>query len=90
MTTTTTTLVTATQYWHDGPYDGPGFPFFLFPLIWLIVIGGLITAAVLGRRRRDRSAGQRAGERALAEAFAAGDIDDQTYRTRRAVLREKN
>ena len=76
------------QYWNNGPHDG-GFPFFIFPFLWLLVVGAVLAAVFLGRRRRDRDSGRRAGERALAEAYAAGQIDDQTYRTRRAVLREK-
>lgn len=88
-TTIATTAAAVGQHWNDGPHDGGGFPFFIFPFLWLLVVGGIITAVAFGRRRRERDTGRRAGERALAEAYAAGQIDDQTYRTRRAVLREK-
>lgn len=75
---------------QGGPWnDGPPFPFFLFPLFWLLVVGGLITLAVLGRRRREAGAGCRAGERVLAERYADGTIGEDEYRARRAVLREK-
>lgn len=74
-----------------GPYggDGPPFPFFVIPIFWLLLLGGIALAVILGRRRRDRVSAERAGERVLAERFAAGEIDDSEYRTRRAVLREK-
>ncbi|WP_156252726.1 SHOCT domain-containing protein [Pseudactinotalea terrae] len=73
--------------WHGG--YGPPFPFFLFPLIWLLIIGVAITAVVLGRRHRERTAGPRAGECVLAERFAQGDITAEDYRTRLAALRAK-
>lgn len=73
--------------WHGG--YGPPFPFLLFPLFWLLAIGGVITAIVLGRRRREALAGTRAGERVLAERFAQGEITAEDYRTRLAELRAK-
>lgn len=68
---------------------GPPFPLFAIPLFWLLLLGGITAAVLLGRRRRERLAGAAAGERALAERFAAGEIDETDYRNRRAVLREK-
>lgn len=70
--------------WPHG-WDGPPFPFFVFPLFWLLLLGGIALLLVLGGRRRDRAA----GERVLAERYAAGEIDDIEYRDRLAVLREK-
>lgn len=93
MDTLTTSLTTLAAHGGDGPPwvdgGGPPFPFFLFPLFWLLVLGGLIAVAVLGRRRREASAGRRSGERLLAERYADGSIDEEEYRARRAVLREK-
>lgn len=80
------------QVLADGPWThgyGPPFPFLLFPLFWLVVIAGVITAVVLGRRRREATAGPRAGERVLAERFAQGDITAEEYRSRLAELRSK-
>lgn len=74
--------------WHGGGY-GPPFPFLLFPLFWLLAIGGVITAVVLGRRRREATVGARAGERVLAERFAQGEISAEEYRSRLAELRAK-
>lgn len=81
-----------TQVLADGPWHGgygPPFPFWIFPLVWLLLIGGAVTAVVLGRRRRDALAGPRAGERVLAERFAQGDITAEEYRSRLAELRDR-
>jgi|GEM_PF-1353274 len=85
MSTYTLTEI-ATNWNYDG--DGPPFPFFLFPLFWLLFFAGVITVVTVLRRRRDTTAGRRAGERTLAERYASGEIDADEYRTRRAVLRE--
>ena len=86
-----TLIATAAQPgapWHDG-YTGPP-PFWpIFPILWLLII---VTVAVIGFttvRRNRAAAPRRSGEARLAEQFAAGEIDVETYRTRRGVLREK-
>lgn len=68
---------------------GPPFPFWVFPLLWVVVLAGIALLVVLGRRRRDRQVGRVAGEQVLAERYAAGEIHEAEYRARRAVLREK-
>lgn len=70
-------------------WDGPPFPFFLFPLFWLLALAVIATLIWTGRRRRDRTAGRRAGEQRLAERLADGSIDVQEYRARLAILRDK-
>ncbi len=82
------TLPLFTAPW-DRVGDGPPFPLFLVPLFWLVFLAVVVTAIVLSRRHREAGEGRRAGERVLAERFAAGTIDDEEYRLRRAVLREK-
>jgi putative membrane protein len=72
---------------HNG--DGPGGWWPIFPILLLLVIGTIITTIVLSRRRHHAWAGPRAGEAKLAERFAAGEITEQEYRERRAVLREQ-
>ncbi|MFC7490060.1 MULTISPECIES: SHOCT domain-containing protein [unclassified Knoellia] len=78
---------------HDDRWSGggPGPWFILFPIFWFLVIAGLITAVRFGGGRRWRrfqaAEGSRAGEARLAERFAAGEIDEQEYEARRAVLR---
>jgi putative membrane protein len=72
---------------HNG--DGPGGWWPIIPILWLLVIGAIVTAIVLTRRRNCALAGPRAGEDRLAERFAAGEITEQEYRERRAVLKEQ-
>lgn len=67
--------------WRDG---GPPWPVFL--LLFLVVVGGLITAAVLWTRRAKHPASATA---ILAERYARGEIDDDEYSQRFAHLTEK-
>lgn len=71
---------------RDGP-DGPFWP--IFPLLWLLIVGGIVTTFLLAGRRRRAFAGPHAGEAKLAERFAAGEIDEQEYRQRLSVLKTK-
>ncbi|USQ80283.1 hypothetical protein [Ornithinimicrobium faecis] len=84
LTDLTTSLAATSDRW-----DGPPFPFFLFPLMWLLAFVLVATLIWTGRHRRDRSAGRRAGEQRLAERLADGSIDVQEYRARLEVLRER-
>ncbi len=78
-----TPLVTVADRWDGGP---PFWP--IFPALWLILVAGAVTAAVvIGRRNRGMSA-SRAGEARLAERFAAGEIDEEEYAARLSVLRQ--
>jgi len=72
---------------HDG-WDGPGAWWPIFPILWLLVIAGVVTTIVLVGRRNRRTAGVRAGEARLAELFAAGEVSEQEYRQRLAVIKE--
>jgi putative membrane protein len=74
---------------HWGPYGGGPAFWPVFPLVWfLIVAAAIVTAIVLGRRSR-RIAPRREAESHLATRYASGEIDEDEYRARRAVLREK-
>jgi putative membrane protein len=66
---------------------GPGFFWPIFPLLWFVLIVGLIV--FFGRRFRRRAwAGPgRSGESVLAELFARGEIDESEYAKRLAVLK---
>jgi putative membrane protein len=67
---------------HPGGWgNGPGW-WILIPItFWVLVI----TAAVIWWRRRPASPGP---ESALGEAFARGQMSEEEYRSRLAVLRE--
>jgi putative membrane protein len=72
---------------HGGHYDGPGAWWPVFPLIWLLFLAAAVTFFVTRGRRRMQSCGPRSGERVLAERYATGEIDDDEYARRLAVLR---
>jgi putative membrane protein len=65
----------------DGWGYGPGFWFLIPVTFWLLVV----VAAVVWWRRRPATPGP---ESALGEAFARGEITEDEYRSRLAVLRE--
>jgi putative membrane protein len=73
---------------HDRNWDGPGAWWPIFPILWLLVIAVIVVLCVRFGRRHRAYAGTRAGEARLAERFAAGEINEQEYRERRAVLKE--
>jgi putative membrane protein len=64
--------------WGGGPW------FLVFPLLWLAVIVTLIL--VFRRRWRPWYAGT--AESALGERYARGEITEQEYRQRLAIIRE--
>ncbi|RHW26478.1 SHOCT domain-containing protein [Nocardioides immobilis] len=86
VTDSITTLVVTADRW-DG--DGPPAFWPIFPILWFLVIAGIIAAVVVLRRRSCEGMPRRAGEARLAEMYAAGEISEEDYRARRTVLREK-
>jgi putative membrane protein len=84
---TDTYATTATVLAHDR-WDGPGAWWPIFPILWLLVIGTAIFFLVRFGRRNARLAGTRAGEARLAELYASGEITEEEYRHRLAVLKE--
>jgi putative membrane protein len=68
--------------WAHGD---PGAWGLLFPLFWLAVVVGV----VLLFRRRWGSYHVRSGRSVLAERYARGEISEEEYRTRAAVLKER-
>lgn len=85
-------FVTMAAITADGPWHGTGggpFPFVLIPLLWLLLLAGIVVALVISRRRHDRRAGLRAGEAVLAERFARGEIESADYAARLQVLRQR-
>jgi putative membrane protein len=70
-------------------WDGPGAWWPIFPILWLLLVAIIVTTLVTFGRRHRAYAGPRAGEAKLAERFAAGEITEQEYRERRAVLKDQ-
>ena len=73
---------------HDpGYYHGPGPWWPIFPIFWLLAF---IAVAIFfaTRRRRWSDCGPSSGRSRLADRFAAGEIDENEYRSRLAVLDE--
>ncbi len=79
-------LATIGEHAHrDFGWYGFGF---IFPLLfWVLIFGAIFFFA---RRRRDWHEwhGVRSGESVLAERYAKGEISEEEYRQRKAVLRE--
>ncbi|MEU3458881.1 SHOCT domain-containing protein [Streptomyces sp. NPDC006733] len=83
--------------WHDG---GPGPWILFFPLVWAVVVVGavLVLRRTAGRGRgcgrgpwQWRAAdGEHAPVALLGRRFAAGEIDEDEYRARLAVLDEQH
>ena len=88
MLTETVTQRTAHGPHPDAAWHG-GFFFPLFPLLFLLVLAAIITTGAIRRRRWMAGAPGRDAESALGERFARGEIDEDEFRARRAVLREK-
>lgn len=76
---------TVADNWHD---DRPGF-WPIFPILWFAIIATIAFFAIRAVRNRPQNAGVAAGEARLAERYAAGEIDEEEYRAKRAVLRQR-
>jgi putative membrane protein len=81
-TTLLTTFAASNDHW-----DGPGWWWPIFPLLWLLLIGFVVYRLSFLGRRRWREQGTRAGEARLAERYASGEIDEQEYERRLATLK---
>jgi putative membrane protein len=83
LTALATHAATAAPYWHGGP----GFPFFLFPVFFVLFWAAMVFLFVGLRRGSWRA---RSDARAvLADRFARGDIDAEEYRARLSELGRK-
>jgi putative membrane protein len=67
-------------------WDRPGW-WPIFPIVWFLIVAAIITLVAINARRRMLYSGPRAGERRLAERYADGEIDEEEYEARSAVLR---
>ena len=78
------TAMMMAAHWHG---------YWFFPLFW---IGWIVIVLFLfggrwfwWRRYRNEEHGPGSGERVLAERYARGEIDENEYRRRLAVLKER-
>jgi putative membrane protein len=88
MSTLVTAANTATAYADRWDGDRPDW-WPVFPILWFLIIAGGIVAAFIYHRRKGEAAGSRAGEAVLAQRYAAGEIDEEEYSARLAVLRRR-
>ncbi|WP_329624836.1 SHOCT domain-containing protein [Streptomyces sp. NBC_01255] len=78
-------------------HAGPGPWILLFPLVWAVVIAGIVTVARragrrpgrAGRPNRDGAPDERSPITLLGHRFAAGEIDEDEYWRRLTVLEEQ-
>ncbi|MEU0369039.1 SHOCT domain-containing protein [Streptomyces sp. NPDC006283] len=79
-------------------YDGPGPWILFFPLIWAVVVIGVVTALRRTGLRRGRPVHGQEARPAIPESspiavlgrrFAAGEIDEEEYWRRLSVLDEQ-
>jgi putative membrane protein len=80
------TLATHTEHWHDGHWWG-----IFIPFLWFFLIVGTIYFFSRRARRHGGCGGHRrdSGESVLAERYARGEINENEYRERQRVLRQK-
>lgn len=77
-----TTLLATHEHWGHA-----GGGWFLFPLVWILIL--FLIFGVLRRsfwRRNHHRFHSASGRSVLAERYARGEIDEQEYRQRLAVL----
>jgi putative membrane protein len=74
---------TLAHAWDDG---GPGPWILLFPLIWAAIVIGAVWLLRRTVWRGGRGPGAHSPLALLGRRFAAGEIDEEEYRHRRAVL----
>lgn len=78
--------------WRGGPgWDGPPWFGIVGGVLWLLFWAAVVTAGILLFRRflRTRPTVADAAVSALGERFARGEVTEEEYRQRLAVLREQ-
>ncbi len=86
----TTELITRASV-SGGPWagDGPSAFWPILPIAWFLILATAVVIVFLTVRRNRAEAPRRSGEARLAEKYAAGEIDEEEYRTRLGVLRSR-
>jgi putative membrane protein len=77
------------MFWTDHDPTGWGWVAMTVGMVlfWaLLVVGGIALVRALGRPTGEPPASPRTPEELLAERFARGEIDEEEYRSRAAVL----
>jgi putative membrane protein len=90
MSTSTFLAADTAQVLLAEHWGGRGAWWPVFPILWVLLVAAIVTTVVLVGRRNRALAGPRAGEARLAERFASGEISEQEYRERRAVLKDQS
>jgi putative membrane protein len=80
MTTTVSLLATHAHGWGPRPW---------WPLLWLLFWSAIVAAAVWWTWRRRLTTAEPDARAVLTGRYARGEIDDDEYRHRLAVLEEK-
>ncbi len=62
----------------------------LFPILWFVLIGSAIFFFIARGRRAHYHRSYGSGESVLAERYARGEISEQEYRDRLAVLKDRS
>ncbi|HUZ21710.1 MAG TPA: hypothetical protein VMU75_14180 [Acidimicrobiales bacterium] len=77
-------------YYSGGPGEGWWFLFWLVPLLYAVLVGGVAVLAVRYWRQRGPRASEPhdEAEAILSGRFARGEIDLQDYQERLAALRD--
>jgi putative membrane protein len=79
-------VVAAETLAEAGRWAGPGAWWPIFPLLWLLLFGGIAFALFRGRRQWGAPHMRPTAEGVLAERYARGEISDEEYRERLSVL----
>jgi putative membrane protein len=81
------------MFWPDYDVSGGGWVVMIVSMVlfWsLLITAGVVVVRALNRPSQSGTAFRPSPEQLLAERFARGEIDEDEYRTRLAVLHSSN
>ncbi len=82
-------MLLAAETLAHGPGWGPGAWWPVFPILWLLFFGAAIFFILRSRRTWGRWHPSHSPEGVLGERYARGEISENEYRERLAVLRDR-
>lgn len=82
-------MAAATEVLARGDGWGPGGWWPIFPILWFLFFGLVIFALFRSRRGWGRWHAGQSAEDVLGERYARGEINENEYRERLRVLRER-